>query len=254
VTSRSKPERVLVTGASRGIGRAVVERLVAEGRRVVAVARGKVDLGIPPSRVAWLQADLTIEADVVARACEPFGGLDGLVHAAGVAPHAPLDAITDAQLEETWNLHVRAALKLTQQLAARWRTEAREGSIVHVASTLGLRPAAGTLAYSASKAALIALTKPAAPELAPGIRVNAVAPGLVDTDMTRTLRLAPGEPMPTGEEHARRLEAQLESMRALHPLGRLGTPEDVADSIVYLLDASWVTGTVLTVDGGLTAS
>lgn len=249
MSSAKPPERVLVTGASRGIGRAVAQKLLDGGRRVVAVARGEVDLDVPTIR-----ADLTLESDIVARACAAHGGLDALVHAAGVAPHAPLEAITDAQLEETWNLHVRAALKLTQGLAAHLRADGRPGSVVHVASTLGLRPAAGTLAYSASKAALIALTRAAALELAPaGIRVNAVAPGLVDTDMTRSLRLSPGEPMPSGEEYARRLEAQLEWMRALHPLGRLGTPDEVADAILYLLDAAWVTGTILTVDGGLTA-
>ncbi len=246
----SRPERVLVTGASRGIGRALAERLIAEGRRVVAVARAPIDLGCEV-----VLADLAADPDVMSRACAPYGGLDALVHAAGVAPHAPLEAITDAELEAVFDLHVRAALRLTQGLAAHLRSEGRTGSIVHVASTLGLRPAAGTIAYSASKAALIALTKAAALELAPdGIRVNALAPGLVDTDMVRALRLAPGEPMPSGEEHARRLDAQLAAMRALHPLGRLGTPEEVADAIVYLLDAAWATGSVLTIDGGLTAA
>lgn len=246
----SRPERVLVTGASRGIGRALAERLIAEGRRVVAVARSRVEL-----ECEVVLADLARDGDVVARACAPYGGLDGLVHAAGVAPHASLEAITDADLDATYDLHVRAALRLTQGLAAHLRSERRGGSIVHVASTLGLRPAAGTIAYSASKAALIALTQAAALELAPdGIRVNAIAPGLVDTDMVRALRLAPGEPMPSGEEHARRVDAQLEALRALHPLGRLGTPEEVAGGIVYLLDAAWATGSVLTLDGGLTAA
>lgn len=246
-----KPERVLVTGASRGIGAAVVARLVAEGRKVVAVTRAGTPLA---SGAAVVRADLAVESDVIERACRVHGGLDGLVHAAGVAAHAPLEAITEAQLEDVFAIHVRAALRLTQGLVAHLRESGRPGSIVHVASTLGLRPAAGTIAYSASKAAMIAMTKAAALELGPAqIRVNAVAPGLVDTDMTRTLRLAPGEPMPTGAEHAQRLEAQLEAMRALHPLGRLGTAEEVADAIVYLLDAEWATGGVLTIDGGLTA-
>jgi NAD(P)-dependent dehydrogenase (short-subunit alcohol dehydrogenase family) len=242
---------VLVTGASRGIGRAVARRLLDEGREVVLVLRHGVasDLDAPVVR-----ADLTVDRDVVARACEPFGGLDAIVHAAGVAPHAPLEAITEAQLERVWSLHVVASLRLTQDLAAHLRAEKRPGSIVHVASTLAFRPAPTTIAYAASKAALIAMAKGAALELAPDrIRVNVVAPGIVDTDMVRALRLAPGEPVPQGDEHARRVEAQLEAMRRMHPLGRLGEPREIADAVVYLLDAEWVTGTVLTIDGGLTA-
>ena len=250
---------MLVTGASRGIGRALAERLLDEGRRVALVARddkGLRDVAArAPDRAAIVACDLTVDPDVVARAAGALGGLDGLVHAAGVAAHAPLPAITDAQLEEAWSLHVRAALRLVRDLAAHLRAEQREGSIVIVSSTLALRPAAGTIAYSASKAAAIAMAKAAALELAPDrIRVNCVAPGIVETDMTRALRLAPGEPMPTGEEHARRVAEQLESFRALHPLGRLGEPDEVAEAIVYLLDAEWVTGSVLTVDGGLSAS
>lgn len=251
-----KPSRVLVTGASRGIGRALAERLLDEGRRVALVARDATGLARvaarAPDRAAVVPADLAVDPDVVARAVAALGGLDGLVHAAGVAAHAPLEAITGAQLEEAYALHVRAALRLVQGLAAHLASEERPGSIVIVSSTLGLRPAAGTLAYSASKAASIALAKAAALELAPrGVRVNVVAPGVVETEMTRALRLAPGEPLPTGAEHARRVEAQLEGLRALHPLGRLGTPEEVAEGVAYLLDAAWATGTVLTLDGGL---
>ena len=122
-----------------------------------------------------------------------------------------------------------------------------------LSSTLAMRPAPTTIAYAASKAALIAMVKAAALELAPdGIRVNAVAPGVVETDMTRALRLAPGEPMPLGEEHEARVAAQLDALRRLHPLGRLGTPEEIAEAITFVLDAAWATGSVLTIDGGLT--
>ncbi len=249
-------ERVLVTGASRGIGRALAERLLAQGRRVALVARGEAELrelaSRWPDRARPIAADLGVDADVVARAIDARGGLVGLVHAAGVAPHAPLEAITDAQLEQVWSLHVRGGLRLLQGLAAHLRAERREGSAVIVASTLGLRPAAGTLAYSASKAAAIAMVKAAALELAPDrIRVSCVAPGIVDTEMTRALRLAPGEALPSGAELERRVREQLESFRALHPLGRLGTPEEVAEAITFALDAPWMTGTVLTIDGGL---
>jgi NAD(P)-dependent dehydrogenase (short-subunit alcohol dehydrogenase family) len=252
----SKPERVLVTGASRGIGRGVAEQLLREGRRVVLAARHGERLAevaaVAPARAAVLVSDVAHDEGLVARACVPFGGLDGLVHAAGVAPHRPLHAITDADLDVTWSLHVRAPLRATQALAAHLAAEGRPGAIVHVASTLALRPTLGTLAYAMSKAALVALTQGAALELAPQrLRVNAVAPGVVETDMTRALRLAPGEAVPAEAEREARVQAQLEGLRRLHPLGRLGTIDDVAAAIVYLLDAEWVTGTVLTIDGGL---
>lgn len=249
-----RPERVLVTGASRGIGRAIAERLLADGRSVVALARDRARLeALRSERWAPLAVDLVQDPDAVDRACEPFGGLDAVVHAAGVAQHGPLESIDDAQLELAHALHVRASLRLTQGLAAHLRAEGREGSVVHVGSTLATHPAPGTLVYAASKAALAAITRVAALELAPdGIRVNAVAPGVVDTDMVRAPRLAPGEAPPRGDALEARVAAQLDALRELHPLGRLGTPADVADAVVYLLDAPWVTGTILTVDGGLT--
>ncbi|MCB9597726.1 MAG: SDR family oxidoreductase [Sandaracinaceae bacterium] len=223
---------VLVTGASRGIGRAVAERLLDEGRPVVLVARDVARLeavaaGRPHAHV--LPRDLLVDADVVEPAAVLAGSLSGVVHAAGIARHAPLEAITRDELDAMLELHVAAPLVMAQDLARR----GGPGSIVHVASTLGLRPAPGRLAYAASKAALISMTRTLALELAErGIRVNAVAPGVVDTDMVRDL--------------------DLPALASLHPLG-LGTPEDVAAAIVFLLDARWVTGTIFTIDGGLTA-
>lgn len=248
-------ERVLVTGASRGIGRAIAERLIAGGRRVVLVARDAARLRAVAAgasdRAVAVEADLAADPDILERALVPFGGLDALIHAAGVAPHAPLESIEEHQLELAHALHVRAPLRMSQALARHLRAERRPGAIVHVASTLGLRPAAGTLVYSATKAALLSLTRTLALELASdGIRVNAVAPGVVDTEMVRTLRAPYTE---AGGSDAARVAAQLESLRALHPLGRLGSPADVAAAVLYLLDAEWVTGSVLTVDGGLTA-
>ncbi|HJL17309.1 MAG TPA: SDR family oxidoreductase [Sandaracinaceae bacterium LLY-WYZ-13_1] len=258
----SRAARILVTGASRGIGRAVAASLLAEGRRVALLARDEARLAevaeTAPDRAAVLVADLADEAAPHARlieaAARALGGLDGLVHAAGVAPHAPLAGIHEAHLRVAQALHVRAPLMLTQALAARLRAEEAPGSVVFLASTLGVRPAPGTLVYAATKAALINLTRGLALELAPdGVRVNAVAPGVVDTDMVRAPRLAPGEPAPEGETRERLVAAQLEALRSLHPLGRLGTPEEVAEAVRYLLDAAWATGSVLTLDGGLSA-
>jgi NAD(P)-dependent dehydrogenase (short-subunit alcohol dehydrogenase family) len=137
-------------------------------------------------------------------------------------------------------------------LARDWVAARSGGAIVNVASTLATNPAEGTAAYAASKAALIAWTKSFALELAPHqVRVNAVAPGIIDTDMIHVLRGAEASTLPEAE-HASRLAAQLAQLAALHPLGRLGTADEVAEAVIYLLDAKFVTGTVLVVDGGLT--
>ena len=245
-------ERVLVTGASRGIGRAVVEALLADGRRVAAVARDRRRLETLEGAHA-VSRDLSDPGGVVAEAVAALGGVDGLVHAAGIAEHAPLEAISVSAVDRAHALHVRAPLVLAQDLAAHLRGQGRPGSIVMVTSTLASRPAPTTLAYAASKAALTTLTRGLALELAAdGIRVNAVAPGVVDTDMVRALRLAPGEEAPVGEARVQRLEQQLATLRDLHPLGRLGTPVEVAAAILHALDAGWMTGSVVTLDGGLT--
>jgi 3-oxoacyl-[acyl-carrier protein] reductase len=119
-----------------------------------------------------------------------------------------------------------------------------QGAIVFIASTLVERAAKLTAAYAASKAAVVSAARSLALELAPQVRCNVVAPGLVDTDMIRASRS--GQPLGEAE-----LAAQLESLRALHPLGRLGRPEEVADAVCFLLRSEWITGSVLTVDGGL---
>jgi 3-oxoacyl-[acyl-carrier protein] reductase len=224
--------RVLVTGASRGIGRAVAEKLIAEGRALVLAVRERSS--VADLRAEAIEVDLFEAEHVVDRAREALGGLDGVIHAAGIATHASIDAIDERDLDRAFALHVRAPLRLTRDLAAYLRAEERGGSIVHVASTLALAPAAGTAVYSATKAALVSFVRTAALDLAKdGIRVNAVAPGIVDTEMIR------------GRD--------VDALRALHPLGRLGTPREIADAIVFALDAEWMTGSVLTIDGGLTA-
>lgn len=254
-----RPEAIAVTGASRGIGRAIAERLLSQGRRVLLVARDAARLeevaALAPDRAEVLAADLIAEPDALARrlAAEPW--LDGLVHAAGIAPHAPLEAIDARDFERAWRLHVLSPFESARALGLSLRTRGAKGSMVLVSSTLGLRPAPTMLVYSATKAALLNMTRTLALELAPdGVRVNAVAPGVVDTDMARELRLPLGTPPPTDEaERAQLVETQLEELTTLHPIGRLGAADDVADAVLHLLDAPWTTGSVLTVDGGLLA-
>lgn len=218
--------RVLVTGASRGIGRAIAERLLRDGAIVAAVGRDAATLpGLP------IEADLGRAGEgerIVERALELLGGIDDVVSCAGVARHADVGAVSREALAEQLAVNFVEPFFLLQAAAARMTG----GAIVTVASTLGMQPAPGTAAYAASKAALLSMTRSLAQELAArGIRVNAVAPGVVETDMVAPERR--------------------DELRRLHPIGRLGTPEDVAEAVIYLLGATWVTGTILTVDGGL---
>lgn len=251
----SAPAAVLVTGASRGIGRAIAEALLRDGRQVAAVARNEALLReLASERCVPLACDVARgAAGLFARAEAALGPIEGVVHAAGAAPHAWLEGVRDEDLDLCHALYVRAPVHLVRDLAARSHERNSTGSAVLVSSTLGLRPARGTLAYSASKAAMIASAKVMALELAPRVRVNVVAPGVVDTEMVRAPRLRPGEPPLRGEARDARIEAELEALRALHPMQRLGTPGEIASAALFLLDAEWVTGTVLTIDGGLTA-
>jgi NAD(P)-dependent dehydrogenase (short-subunit alcohol dehydrogenase family) len=183
----------------------------------------------------------------VDRAVQALGGLDAFVSCAGVVKYASAADTSPEGLAQQLAVNFSAPFAMARAAIAPLR-EAGGGAMVFVASTLGLAPAPLTAAYSASKAALISACKSLALELAADrIRVNAVAPGVVDTAMVHVLR--PGFPGDTAPEAA--LRAQLDALRKLHPLGRLGRPEEIADSVLYLLAAPYVTGTVLPVDGGL---
>lgn len=248
--------KVLVTGASRGIGAACARALMQEGARVALVGRDESALASVAEgseRAVALTADLTDPESrdgVVDRAAAALGGLDGLVLAAGVATHAPFEALEETALRDQLELNLVAPLMMVQRALPSLR--AGHGSVVMIGSTLADRPAPTTTAYAASKAGLHTATRQLAAELAP-VRVNAVSPGVVDTAMTRALRLGPGEPMPQGPELEERVKGQLDELRSLHPLGRLGTPVEIAEAVLHLLGAEWTTGAILTVDGGLTA-
>jgi NAD(P)-dependent dehydrogenase (short-subunit alcohol dehydrogenase family) len=207
-------------------------------------------------RHAILELDLAAVSDVEAcvdRAADALAGLDGFVACAGIAEHAPIGAIDGAALRRQLAINVEAPLLMAQR-AAHHLADAGGGAMLLVASTLALQPAPMTAAYAASKAALVSIARSLALELGPrSIRVNALAPGVVDTDMVHALRLAPGQPVPaSAQERERLLAGQLEELRKIHPLGRLGIPEDVAETALYVLAAPYVSGTVVVVDGGLT--
>lgn len=248
--------RVIVTGATRGIGRATMEAILERGGRVVGIASDVDALAAiesaHPDRVRGVAAHLqNVDQlpSVADRAVEAFGGVDGLVNCAGVARYEPVGAIQPDSVDAQVRVNLVAPLLLSQAVAEHMRDQG--GSIVNVSSTLSERVAQLTAVYAATKAALNAVTKGLALELAPySIRVNAVLPGGVDTDMLRTPRLRPGESL-TDAQIEQRVQSQLASLSALHPLGRLGTPAEVAAVIVATLDHTWQTGSLITIDGGL---
>jgi NAD(P)-dependent dehydrogenase (short-subunit alcohol dehydrogenase family) len=247
---------VVVTGATRGIGRAVLDAILASGGRVVAVATNQAALEALVAergdRIRAVPADLgaTDTLPEVAQACiEAFGEIDGLVNCAGIARYEPVGAIAPTSVDAQLRVNLVAPLLLAQSFAEHLRD--RGGSIVNVSSTLSLRPAEFTSVYAATKAGLNALTCSLALELAPRrIRVNAVLPGGVDTDMLRAPRLRPGESL-GAEALEQRVASQLTALAALHPLGRLGRPDEIAEVVLAVLDREWQTGSLVTIDGGL---
>lgn len=238
----------LVTGASRGIGLAVAAELVAGGARVVITARREEDLAaavrqLDPQRrgtalaVAGRADDPAHQQAAVELALGTFGRLDHLVNNAAVNPqYGPLMEADLAAVRKVFDVNVTAVLGWTQQVWRSWLAT-NPGSIVNIASVGGLRAGAPIGAYNASKAAVIHLTRQLAVELGPGVRVNAVAPAVVKTSFARAL-----------------YEGREEEVAAAYPLRRLGTPEDVAAAVGYLLSdaAGWVTGETLVLDGGVT--
>jgi NAD(P)-dependent dehydrogenase (short-subunit alcohol dehydrogenase family) len=240
-------ERVaVVTGASRGIGLAVAQRLVADGWRVCVTARNAEPLaeaaeglGGPEHAlaVAGRADDAEHQADAVARTLAAYGRLDLLVNNTGINPaYGPLLSLDPSALRKIFDVNVIATLGWLRQAYDAWLGK-HGGAVVNVASAAGLGPSTGLGGYGASKAALIHLTKQLAVELAPDIRVNAVAPAVVRTRFAERLY--------AGHE---------EEVRRRYPLGRLGVPEDVAAAVAYLAspDATWVTGQTLVLDGGVT--
>ena len=235
-----------VTGGSRGIGRAVVRRLAAEGWSVginYLQARDQAlalesELRSQGHEVLAVQADVADRAAITAavtRVETAFGPVSLLVNNAGTAQQSLFQDIEEDFWRRIFAVNVDGAFHTIQAVLPHMLHE-KTGSIVNISSIWGQRGASCETAYSATKAALIGLTRSLALELAPsGIRVNCVAPGVIDTDMVQVL----------GRETLRDLAEQT-------PLGRLGTPEDVAQAVVFFASegASFVTGQILSADGG----
>lgn len=245
---RMKGKSALVTGGSRGIGRAIALRLAAEGANVAVCARNEEAASATAAEVARAGvgslsrgvdvSDAGQVKDLVAATIAEFGAVDILVNNAGIAR----DNLTLRLQEADWDAVLEINLKgafLCCKAAARSMMKAREGRIINISSVVGLAGNAGQPNYAASKAGLLGFTKSLARELAPrNITVNAVAPGLVpDTGMTTGL----------GEEAVEQLLSHV-------PLGRPGSAQDVAAAVAFLAseEAAYITGHVLTVDGGMT--
>ena len=232
----------LITGASRGIGKAIAQSYADAGASVMLSSRKQADLEAAAAEIGG-DVDVVVAnagdpdqaATAVDRCVERFGAVDILVNNAATNPYfGPTMEIDLARYDKTWEVNLRGVLVWTQ-LAWRASLAERGGAVVNIASVGGLsvEPAIGI--YNATKAALIHLTKTMAAELSPGVRVNAIAPGLVKTDMARAL----------WEPNEARIGASM-------PLGRLGEPSDIADAALFLASdlSSWTTGHTRVVDGG----
>jgi 3-oxoacyl-[acyl-carrier protein] reductase len=241
----------LVTGAARGIGAAIAERLAADGASVaINYATSKEDAEALAERIRGNGGKAkAIHADIgnpsqakalVDAAVKEFGRLDILVNNAGKFHIGPIGTVDEADVRSQFAVNVDGPLFATQAAASYFSTEG--GRVINVSSIAATHPLPGLSVYSATKAALDALTRVWAAELGPrGVTVNAVAPGAVDTAMLKA-----ATPRMGGEE-------ALKGMVARTPLGRLGTPSDVADVVAFLAspDARWVTGQVVEVSGGI---
>lgn len=240
----------IVTGASSGIGLATARRLARDGFVVLAVGRDgdavanicrEIEAG--GGRALAFAADVTSDDGpraIVARAVETFGGVDALVNAAGVIASGSVADTTDAGWDAMMAVNVRAPFRLIREAAP--SLVSRRGSVVNVSSVAGIRAFPGVASYAVSKAAVDQLTRVAALDFAAqGVRVNAVNPGVVVTNLHRR-----------GGMDETKYAAFLERSKTTHPLGRPGQPEEVADLIAFLLSpaADWITGETIAIDGG----
>lgn len=236
----------IITGASRGIGREIAQRYAQEGAKLVLNHRSHTDamnacvdacqkLGAP---VEVVQADVGLPGvaeQICDRACARFGRVDVLVNNAGIAHEDLLLTLRDDAMEEMISTNVMGVVRMTRAAAARMIRQ-HDGSVINVSSILARRPGRGNAVYAGTKGFVESFTRAMAVELGPkGIRVNAIAPGIVETALSQGVRAVAGR-----------------ELRERIALRRFGTPAEIADAAVFLATegAAYVSGTVLEVDGG----
>ncbi|UQI44790.1 SDR family oxidoreductase [Streptomyces sp. HU2014] len=244
MTAPDSGKVALVTGASRGIGYGIAEALVARGDRVVITGRDEESLkraaeALGPDRVLGVPGkahDEAHQAAAVERAMDAFGRIDYLVNNAGTNPvFGPIAELDLAVARKVFETNVISALGFAQRTWRAWQKE-NGGAIVNIASVAGLGASPFVGAYGISKAAMVNLSLQLAHEMAPGVRVNSIAPAVVKTKFAAAL-----------------YEGREAEVVASYPLGRLGVPEDIGGAAAFLLSdaAAWITGQTLVVDGGI---
>lgn len=233
----------IVTGGSRGIGAAIATRLASQGVNVAVIYAGNAaaaeqvcaqcrdSYGVEARSYQCDVADYEATKETVAQIKRDYGTVHILVNNAGITRDGLAAMMRESDWDDVIATNLKGAFNMIRHCTAMFLRN-KEGAIINISSVVGLTGNAGQCNYAASKAGLIGLTKSIAKELAPkGIRCNAIAPGFIATDMTGN---------------------QMENpLLGMVPLGRMGTPEDIAEAVVYLADAGYVTGEVLRVDGGI---
>lgn len=237
-------QHIIISGGSRGLGQALVTGLIQAGYRVSTFSRNGTEFTseMQGHEAFWFdEADVSQAAqiaDFVTQATARFGRPFGLINCAGVARDGVLATMPETQIDQLLSINLAGTLHLSRQVIREMLTEQGGGVILNISSIIGLRGYRGLSAYAATKAGMDGITRSLARELGSrNIRVNSIAPGYLTTEMTHGL-----------DDH------QQNQIVKRTPLGRLGTPEDVLGSVLFLLSdaAKFITGQVLVIDGGIT--
>ena len=238
-----KGKVAIITGGSRGIGAAIVRRLASEGADIALIYAGSTEAaqalctevaekcGVKAVAYQCNVADFDAAKETVTAIKKEFGTVHILVNNAGITKDGLIAMMRESAFDDVISVNLKGAFNMIRHCTPLFIRN-RGGAIINISSVTGIMGNAGQANYAASKAGLIGLTKSVARELAPkGVTCNAVAPGFIDTDMTKELHDSP--------------------LAAAIPLGRMGEPHEVADAVVFLAKATYITGETIKVDGGL---